>query len=324
MTGHAEAPPALQRPDPLQIGAVPAAPCDRGDDPALAARLDAAYGKIHSRLRKMAYRMLGSLADAEDAAQEVYVRARQADLGGVACLEGYLLTIAMRLCLSEQRSARRRREDFLADDPPDLNARSPESATEAADELAFALMRALETLSPPERAAFLMHDVFEMPFGAVAAAIGKPQTACRQLASRARRRLRAGDLANKVSAEAHESLVKAFAAAVEENRPDRLEALLAADVVAWSNGDCGIVPAPLRPVRGRKDAADLVIGLEKKSALGALGYEFHLIPIGGALGLAVTRDGRLAEAFVIDTDGRRIRAIFALRDLQGGGQRGAP
>jgi RNA polymerase sigma-70 factor (ECF subfamily) len=140
------------------------------------------------KLLGLAYRMLGSRADAEDVLQDAYLRFASAR--DVANAEAFLVTIVTRLCLDRLKSARARREIYVGPWLPepvlDADTLSPHAATELADDLSFALMLALERLSPAERAAFLLHDVFDAPFAEIASALGKSEAACRQLAARAR------------------------------------------------------------------------------------------------------------------------------------------
>src|SRR5262249_35088658 len=147
------------------------------------------------RLLGLAYRMLGSLADAEDAVQETYLRWHKADRDRVADPRAFLMTMAARLCLDMLKSARARREEYIGPWLPepvlDTTTLSPDSRTELAEDLSFALLLTLDRLSPLERAAFLLHDVFDFSFNDVAVALERTEAACRKLATRARAHVRA-------------------------------------------------------------------------------------------------------------------------------------
>src|SRR5512142_2590356 len=161
------------------------------DDDQLARRYEAS----RPRLRAMAYRMLGSLSDAEDAVQEGWMHASAAGAGGVANLEGWFTTIVARVCLDMLRSRKSRREDPLDPDEAMASvaaAEGPESEAVLADSVGLALLVVLDTLPPAERVAFVLHDTFGLPFGEIAEITGRSPAAARQLASRARRRIHGG------------------------------------------------------------------------------------------------------------------------------------
>src|SRR5688572_27545507 len=154
----------------------------------------ASFEPHRRRLRGLAYRMLGSMAEAEDAVQEAYLRWHGADRAGVENTLAFLMTTTTRICLDVLKSARARREEYvgpwLPDPVIDTAALAPDTQTELAEDLSVALLLALDRLSPLERAAFLLHDVFDHSFAQVADALGRNEAACRQLASRARTRVR--------------------------------------------------------------------------------------------------------------------------------------
>src|SRR5687768_1852674 len=158
------------------------------DDPS------ASFEPHRRRLLGLAYRMLGSMAEAEDAVQEAYLRWHDADRASVADPRGFLMTTTARICLDVLKSARVRREEYvgpwLPDPVTDTAALAPDAQTELAEDLSVALLLALDRLSPLERAAFLLHDVFDYSFAQVADALGRNEAACRQLATRARARVR--------------------------------------------------------------------------------------------------------------------------------------
>ncbi len=233
--------------------------------------LEAEFEKSRRRIFGLAYRMPASAADAEDIVQETYLRAREGAADEIRSPEAFFVTIATRLCLDQLKSARRKRETYVGPWLPepiaDIGGMSPETAMEFADDLSFALLMTLEKLSPPERAAFLMHDVFDAPFPEIAKALGKSEEACRQLASRARKAVKGGRAHGKVPVETHSALLMKFAEAVASGDPGQLQSLLAADAVAYSDGG-GVRRAALNPIAGAEKVARFRRTCCKSSAQG--------------------------------------------------------
>src|SRR6516162_4899688 len=207
------------------------------------------------RLLGLAYRMLGSMADAEDAVQETYVRWHAADRAKVSDPRAFLMTTTTRICLDMLTSARARHEEYVGPWLPepvlDTAALAPDSRTELAEDLSIALLLILDQLTPLERAAFLLHDVFDFSFSEVATAMERTEAACRQLAARARAHVRAvrprGAAAPLRSDEIdakHAQLLSAFVAATQAGDLNRLTQLLASDVRVVTDGG-GKVPAAL-------------------------------------------------------------------------------
>src|SRR5215510_14535535 len=191
------------------------------------------------RLLGLAYRMLGSMAEAEDAVQETYLRWHDTDHAGVEDARAFLMTTTTRICLDVLKSARIRRETYvgpwLPDPVTDTAALAPDAQTELAEDLSVALLLALERLSPLERAAFLLHDVFDMDYADVAAALERSEAACRQLAARAREHVRATRPRFTAATDAQTKLADAFVAAVTTGDISRLAQLLADDVVLYTD-----------------------------------------------------------------------------------------
>jgi RNA polymerase sigma-70 factor (ECF subfamily) len=179
------------------------------------------------RLRAVAYRMLGSAAEAEDAVQEAWLRLDRAGPDGIGNLEGWLTTVVGRVCLDMLRSRTSRREAPLAE-PPAAPAPGPEQEAELADSVGLALIVVLETLSPAERLAFVLHDLFGVTFDEIAPIVGRSPDAARQLASRARRRVRASNFAPRAGAS--RDLVDAFLRAARGGEVETLLTLLDPDV----------------------------------------------------------------------------------------------
>ena len=269
------------------------------------------------RLLGLAYRMLGSRADAEDVLQDAYLRFRSRDPDGIRNVEAFLVTTVTRLCLDRLKSARARREVYVGPWLPepvlDGEALSPETAVEIADDLSFALMLTLERLTAPERAAFLLHDVFDAPFSQIAESLGKSEAACRQLAVRARKAVRGARPSRPASPEAHAVLLKHFAEALSTGDASRLEALLTADAVAYTDGG-GVKVAALNPITGADRVARFFAGLVRKNRVRGGRTEFKTARINGAPGFVVYLDGALDQTLSIEVREDRIAGIYIVRN----------
>ena len=200
---------------------------------------DPIFSSLRPRLVRLAYRMLGSVADAEDIVQDSWLRWLATDRTAVREPAAFLRTIVTRLCLNELKSARRRRESYVGSWLPEPIF-DPEDG-DAADDITMPLMLALERLSPLERAAFLLHDVFGMDFDEISSAIGREATACRKLASRARAHVTEARPRFAIDKEAGLKLATAFFTASRTGDMAALQALLSEDVVVYADGG-GKVP----------------------------------------------------------------------------------
>ncbi len=223
----------------------------------------ASFEPYRRRLLGLAYRMLGSMADAEDAVQETYLRWHAADRDKVSDPRAFLMTTTTRICLDMLTSARARREEYVGPWLPepvfDTAALAPDSRTELAEDLSIALLLTLDRLSPLERAAFLLHDVFDFSFSEVATALERSEAACRQLAARARAHVRAARPRGATAPPAHSGeidakhaqLMSAFAAATQSGDLNALTQLLASDVRIVTDGG-GKVRGGAERDRGRR------------------------------------------------------------------------
>ena len=244
------------------------------------------------RLLGLAYRMLGSRSDAEDVVQDAYLRFAGAQ--DVHNAEAFLVTVVTRLCLDRLKSAKAQREVYVGPWLPepvfDAEGLSADAATELADDLSFALLLALDRLSPLERAAFLLHDVFDTPFSEIAAMLDRTEASCRQLASRARRTVRDNRPAPAKAPDNHARLLQAFAEAVASGNVARLAELLRADAVALTDGG-GRKTAARNPIIGADKIARFFIGIAAKNA----GHDIRIEPamINGAFGALLYLDGEL-------------------------------
>ncbi len=267
------------------------------------------------RLVGLAYRMLGSRSDAEDVIQDAYLRV--AGVSGIENSEAYLVTVVTRLCLDRLKSARAQREVYVGPWLPepvfDAEALSPETASELADNLSFALLLALDRLTPLERAAFLLHDIFEAPFTDVARILDRSEASCRQLASRARRAVRADAPAPAAVPDAHARLLSAFAAAAQSGDVSRLAALLHDDAIAFTDGG-GRKRSALRPIHGPDRIGRFFVGLRRK--LAREGTDVRLVPttVNGELGALVFMNGELDQVMCCAIRGDRISALYVVRN----------
>ncbi|HEX6748247.1 MAG TPA: sigma-70 family RNA polymerase sigma factor [Longimicrobium sp.] len=259
-----------------------------------------------THLRAVAYRMLGSAAEADDAVQEAWLRLARADTSGVENLGGWLTTVVARVCLDMLRTRRSRGEESLDAAPGDAIGRGggadPEREALLADSVGLALLVVLQKLAPAERVAFVLHDMFDLPFDEIAPIVGRTPTAARQLASRARRRVRGADAAPDRARQ--QEIVKAFLAA---SRGGDLEALLAvldpdvvfrADRVAAAMGGHG-------ELRGAAAVAATFKG-RARAARPAL--------VGDGVGLAVVVGGELRIVLATTIAGGKIVGIDAIAD----------
>lgn len=219
-----------------------------------------AFARQRPRLTRIAYRMLGSMAEAEDVVQDAWLRWQAQSLDAVREPAGFLVRTVTRLCLDVLKSARVQRECYIGPWLPEPVLDPP---TTAADEVVPALMIALERLSPLERAAFLLHDVFGHSFEDIARTLGREAAACRQLARRARANVRAGQKRFRVDEAEAARVADAFFHASRSGDANALATLLAEHAVALTDGG-GKVRAALRPITGRDKVTRLFCGLARK------------------------------------------------------------
>ena len=262
-----------------------------------------------THLRSVAYRMLGSLSEAEDAVQEAWLRLGRSGVGEVENLGGWMTTVVARACLDMLRSRRSRREEAFADHAPEPVAAGqaaidPEQEAVLGDSVGLALLVVLEKLTPAERVAFVLHDMFGVPFEELAPVVGRTADATRQLASRARRRVRGATVGSEADLARRRDIVDAFRAASRGGDLDRLLALLDPEAVVRSDATAvGLGSAP--EMRG----APAVAAFFKGRARGAV-----RAVVGGAPGLVWAPGGRPRVAFVFTLAGDRIAGIDLVAD----------
>ncbi len=263
-------------------------------------------------LFSIAYRMLSSVAEAEDVVQEAFLRYQAAlDRGTVVeSRKAYLSAVVTRLAIDELRSAQRQRESYVGEWLPEpllASEDDPAGATEEKDSVSMAFLLVLERLSPVERAVFLLHDVFNYEYAEVAAIVQKSEVNCRQLLSRARRHVRSDRPRFDVSIERREELATRFFAALRSGEVEALASTLAADVVVHGDGG-GKAPQWTRPIVGAEPVSRLLAGMSRQFAV--LDVEIEQCRINGQPG-AVFRDrnGLVISIFALDVVDDAIRTI---------------
>jgi RNA polymerase sigma-70 factor (ECF subfamily) len=271
----------------------------------------ASFTPLRPALARIAYRMLGSVADAEDVVQEAFVRWLRTDRGGVRSPEAFLRRMVTRLCLDQLKSARHRRETYVGPWLPEPLV-APETGLDVDEDVTLPLLMALDRLSPLERAAFLLHDVFDVPFDEVAATLEREPAAVRQLAARARDHVRASRPRFPVPKERGLELAAAFYEASRGGDVTALQGLLAEDVAVYADGG-GKRPAAYKPFVGKKDVLAVFAALARlleRNPGSLVGYRM----INGLPGF-VTReaDGMLqTTALLIEED--RVAGIYVVRN----------
>ncbi|MCO4319787.1 sigma-70 family RNA polymerase sigma factor [Phyllobacterium sp. 21LDTY02-6] len=272
------------------------------------------FARLRPRLTRIAYRMTGSVAEAEDIVQEGFIRWYQADRSKVRNEEAFLVRIITRLSLDHLKSARARRESYVGNWLPEpIIAPGAESA-EMDDDITLTLMLALERLSPLERAAFLLHDVFGQDFGQVAEAIDRDPAACRQLASRARQHVQKAKPRFPVSSEQGANIARAFFAASRTGDTAGLRSLLADDVVLYSDGGGNRV-ATINPVVTVANVCRFFERTARRENFTAppLLYEG---PIDGLPGLVTMETDGIAQSMAFEIEHGRIKSIYVVRNPQ--------
>jgi RNA polymerase sigma-70 factor, ECF subfamily len=274
---------------------------------------------VHPELRPLlfsiAYRMIGSVSEAEDIVQEAFLRYHRALENGeeVAAPKAYLSTVTTRLAIDHLRSARARREEYIGPWLPepllgDERAPDPAEHAELADSLSLAFLTLLERLSPVERAAFLLREVFEYPYDEIAGVINRSEDNARQLVSRARRHLDAERPRFDVSREQHEELTERFMEATQSGDTDGLIELLASDVVVYADGG-GKAQAPRRTLHGRDRVARFMVGIARPERGGA-DVTVEPIDVNGSPGrLARDAEGRPVAVLTLDVADGQIQAV---------------
>jgi RNA polymerase sigma-70 factor (ECF subfamily) len=272
----------------------------------------AAFEAVRSRLFGLAYRMLGSRADAEDIVQETYVRWHNADPSAIDNAEAWLVTAATRLAIDRLRRLKTEREAYVGPWLPEPilseDAR-PDRQLELASDLSIAMLTLLETLAPDERAAFLLHEVFDVEYGRIASILGKNEAACRQVIHRARERVRGSRRRFESTESGKVALLETFKAAVETSDEHALLTLFAPDAT-WTADGGGKTAAAARPLVGGGQIVRLMLGLRRN--YWAADRVLEISMVNGEPGLCIRDGGRLTAVMAFDTDEEQIVSVYAV------------
>ncbi len=282
---------------------------------AILSRRDAAFEEHRKLLFGVAYRMLGSVVEAEDAVQEAYLRFRTSD-AAVENPRAFLVTIVTRLCLDQLKSARVQREQYIGPWLPEplvshaAPEPTPEDIVTTDDSVSFAFLVMLEELGPVERAVFLLREVFDYDYGDIAAVVQKSEAACRQVFHRARERLAERQHRHSASYAQRRDLTMRFLAAAHEGNMAGLLEVLSADVVAYSDGG-GKAAAALNPIFGADRVARFTLGVARKTPVG--GVEF--VDVNGDPGVILrSPSGRIDSIIVLDIEGGLANRLYVVRN----------
>jgi RNA polymerase sigma-70 factor (ECF subfamily) len=272
----------------------------------------AIFERHRRRLWGVAYRMLGSRAEADDMVQEAYLRWHRADIAGILVPEAWLVTAVTRLSIDRLRELRRERDTYVGPWLPEPlvedTAPPADQAAELASDLSVAFLALLERLAPEERAAFLLHDVFETDYGDVATILGKSVVACRQIVTRARARVRADRPRVRVNPHARSRLLEGLVHAIRAHDKDALMGLLAEDA-AWISDGGGKAKAARKVIRGADRVARFAVGVLRRAAHLV---EFRDVVVNGEPGVALLYQGSPLSVMSIRTDGLRILEVYAI------------
>jgi RNA polymerase sigma factor (sigma-70 family) len=259
------------------------------------------------RLHAAAYRMLGARCDADDAVQEAWLRLSRSQADGIDDLGAWLTTVVGRVCLNMLRSRRVRREVSPVDDAPESAAAGdPEGDAALADSVGLALLVVLEALTPDERVAFVLHDMFDLPFQEIAPIVGRTPAAARQLASRARRRVQGRTTANTDIAR-QRAVAEAYLTAARGGDMQALMAVLHPDIVLRADSVVTALGAP-RTLRGATAVARAVLVRARR------GGPARVVMVNGAAGIIVAPGGRLQVALAFTIAGDKIAEIDAIAE----------
>jgi RNA polymerase sigma factor (sigma-70 family) len=271
------------------------------------------FEENRTHLRGVAYRMLGSLADADDAVQEAWLRLSSAEAAGIENLGGWLTTVVARVCLDMLRSRTSRREETVTPQTPEMIATgargsSPESEAVLADSVGLALLVVLDRLTPAERLAFVLHDMFDMPFEDIAPIIGRSVVATRQLASRARRRVRGGETGARPDLARQREVAHAFLTALQDGDFQGLLAILDPDVLVRTD-----IVGPSGVPTEQRGAAQYA---RQATAFAKAGRLLRLAIVDGAVGVVLAPRGRLQRALRLTIANDKITEIEVIGDQE--------
>jgi len=272
-----------------------------------------AFNQYRALLFSIAYRMVGSVADAEDMLQETFLRWQQVSDGEVRSPKAFLITIVSRLCINHLQSARVQREEYVGQWLPEPLVTDPGSDPPGdlpADEsISMAFLVMLERLTPVERAVFLLRETFEYKYAEIATVLGRSEANCRQILRRARQHVRAARPRFRASVREHQDLLERFLQATVSGEMDRLVALLSSDVVLHSDGGGKAIAVP-NLLHGPDRVARAIVGGLKN--LVPTNLVRRIMPINGVSGLVSYLNGRPHSVLTLDATEGRIRAIYVM------------
>ncbi|MEM9158802.1 MAG: RNA polymerase sigma factor SigJ [Verrucomicrobiota bacterium] len=274
------------------------------------------FESYRSLLQGIAYRMLGSVAEAEDIVQETYLKFSAANPAEIQNLRSWLVTVCSRLSLDRLKSAQRRRETYVGPWLPEpllTTDATPATQLSIDDTVSTALLYTLERLSPSERAAFILHDIFEYSFDEISEILNKTPAACRKLASRARTHAQANKPRYETTPETHQRLIDSFFKAIKEGDFETLEQILAEDVTFISDGG-GKAIAARKALEGIDIIAKFFIGINKQAIASNLQYTYQPTWYNGAPALLLFEHDQAITAFNLHVVDKRIQTIFAHRN----------
>jgi len=265
-------------------------------------------------LRGVAYRMLGSLSEADDAVQEAWLRLSRSDTSKVQNLAGWLTTVVARVSLDMLRSRKAKAEEPLEEEGPEpvpaetaterKAGSDPEQEAILAESVGLALLVVLDTLAPPERLAFVLHDMFAVPFDEIAPIVGRSEDATRQLASRARRRVQGADRVPSTGISAQREVVDAFVAALRAGDFEGMIAVLDQDVLVRAES-----PAGVREIRGARNWAKGALAYQERFPIAQWGRFMQLALVDGAVGIILAPGGRLERVLRFTIADGKIREV---------------
>ncbi len=274
---------------------------------------DPEFAAVQGRLFGLAYRMLGSRAEAEDVVQDTYIRWHQSDHEAIENPEAWLVAATTRRSIDRLRRLKTEREAYhgpwlpeplMRDEPP-----PPDRHLELSSDLSVAFLVLLERLAPEERAAFLLHEVFDADYRQIARVLDKSETACRQIVRRARERVKRDQKRFAATEAAKMTLLKKFTAALEAQDEAAVLKLFSPDAT-WTADGGGRTPAAPRAIIGAARIAKLAVGLMKRAYRD--GTTLHLVEINGETGLSFRVDGELRGLLTVETDGEQILAVWVV------------
>ena len=273
-----------------------------------------AFEEQRGHLRAVAYRMLGSASEADDGVQEAWLRLNRSDAGSIRSLEAWLTTVVARVCLDMLRSRKSRREDELEAEVVEPAAKNedvsnPEQEAMLADSVGLALLVVLDTLAPAERVAFVLHDVFDLPFEEIGPIVGRNAAAARQLASRARKRVRGQQATSSATLTAQRTVVDSFITALRAGDFEGLLAVLDPDVVVRLDEAAGAPGAP-REFRGARNWAQGAVAFSR------LARFMQAAIVNGSVGLVFAPNGKLTRALSFTIANGKIVEVEIIADRE--------